>query len=269
MITTSKKDNYKTLRAKFFQLKELYEEKEQEVLDLEERIEELEQYEDSDESESDSDICSGCSTLQSKLTERNQLYGRVAHSLGEARDTVSTLEDKVKELEAKVTELEDSSFWCDEWDTKDDEIQKLNDSLKSSKGKVSNQKKHINGLLCRQKNDQKKIKELEDSLALYKQAYSDVYYQREALLKTKADTGIKDKHTSLLKKLEELLQCPINLELMKEPVLTPSGNTLDKQAMEPLICSKKKDPFTRQGFCKVIKPNYLVKQILEAFHEFK
>ena len=134
---------------------------------------------------------------------------------------------------------------------------------------MTNQKKHINGLLGSQKNHLKKIKELDNSLGLLKKAYLNIFKEKKALLKQRTDTEIKDKYTSLLKKLEELLQCPINLELMVEPVLTPSGNTLDKQAMEPLISRKKRDPFTRQGFCKVIKPNYLVKQILEIFHEFK
>ena len=76
------------------------------------------------------------------------------------------------------------------------------------------------------------------------------------------------KFDELLASLKEHLQCPIILETFKNPVLTPSGNTVESSVMENLIKNRKLDPFSRKGTCKEIFPNLLVRQISELYAKF-
>ena len=76
------------------------------------------------------------------------------------------------------------------------------------------------------------------------------------------------KFDELLASLKEHLQCPIVLETFKNPVLTPSGNTVESSVMRNLIKNRKLDPFSRKGTCKEIIPNLLVRQISELYAKF-
>lgn len=76
------------------------------------------------------------------------------------------------------------------------------------------------------------------------------------------------KYDNLLYKIGEILTCPITLERFKNPVLTPSGNTIDEEMMDSLIQRNSLDPFTRLQRCRKITPNYLVKQLMEVHTTF-
>ncbi|CAI2381492.1 unnamed protein product [Moneuplotes crassus] len=53
------------------------------------------------------------------------------------------------------------------------------------------------------------------------------------------------KYYGLLSTLEKLLICPINMEVVREPAITPSGNLVEASVIERLILEKKPDPFNR------------------------
>ena len=59
------------------------------------------------------------------------------------------------------------------------------------------------------------------------------------------DVLFQDLLKMTLKKMEGLLQCPINMEKIKNPVVLPSGITVDKEVMDRLIDKKHPDPFDR------------------------
>ena len=103
----------------------------------------------------------------------------------------------------------------------------------------------------------------DSNLNFYNYAHRDLFSSNPALTSS-SSINSEDKFTKLMKELKELLTCPITTELMKNPMLTPSGNTVEDKSMIRLIIDGKTDPFTRQGVCKELKSNYLVKQILEV-----
>ena len=70
-------------------------------------------------------------------------------------------------------------------------------------------------------------------------------------------------------KLKLLLQCPITLQQYTDPVLSPSGNTIEKSVMENLINTQSTDPFTRIGVWETITPNLVVTQILELYEKYR
>ncbi len=51
------------------------------------------------------------------------------------------------------------------------------------------------------------------------------------------------KYYELVGEIEKLLICPISLEMVKEPVITPSGNLIDGSIAAKLINERKNDPF--------------------------
>ncbi|CAI2362135.1 unnamed protein product [Moneuplotes crassus] len=53
------------------------------------------------------------------------------------------------------------------------------------------------------------------------------------------------KYYGLLSTLEKLLICPINMGVVRDPVITPSGNLVEASVIERLILEKKPDPFNR------------------------
>ena len=55
---------------------------------------------------------------------------------------------------------------------------------------------------------------------------------------------------SKLVKLDEALRCPISLDVLKDPQVLPSGNTISKFVLEKLIKDKKSDPFDRTAKLK-------------------
>ena len=71
-----------------------------------------------------------------------------------------------------------------------------------------------------------------------------------------------------LDELKELLQCPIILDIFTNPVMTPSGNTIEESVMSTLIKNKDPDPFSKTGFCKKLIPNMLIKNIIELYNKY-
>jgi hypothetical protein len=70
--------------------------------------------------------------------------------------------------------------------------------------------------------------------------------------------------SQITSKLFEATECPISFELIKDPVITPSGHTVDRKAMEELIYRGFRDPFTRKGFWTSIIPNFALTEITKT-----
>ena len=66
--------------------------------------------------------------------------------------------------------------------------------------------------------------------------------------------------------IEERVMWPISLEVMSDPVITPSGKTYDRKNIEKHIEMYGKDPITRNPLLKSqLIPNCAVKEIIEHF----
>ena len=70
-----------------------------------------------------------------------------------------------------------------------------------------------------------------------------------------------------IERLNELLECPILLIPMESPVITPSGVTVEKKAMEQLIKSKEVDPFDRNKECKHLISNHFASKLQEIVND--
>lgn len=69
--------------------------------------------------------------------------------------------------------------------------------------------------------------------------------------------------------MEGLLQCPINMEKIKNPVVLPSGITVDKEVMDRLIDKKHPDPFDRTKKWYKILVNRFVYDFIETLQNAK
>ena len=66
--------------------------------------------------------------------------------------------------------------------------------------------------------------------------------------------------------IPEYLTCRITLELMEDPVVTDSGQTYERDAIEAHIQKNgKTDPFTRQPIKGPLYPNVSVKKAVQEF----
>mmetsp|Transcript_15360 Transcript_15360/g.30817 ORF Transcript_15360/g.30817 Transcript_15360/m.30817 type:complete len:117 (+) Transcript_15360:96-446(+) len=67
----------------------------------------------------------------------------------------------------------------------------------------------------------------------------------------------------------ECLCCQITFDLLKEPVLTPSGQTYEREALEQHIAANGRwDPVTRQPFqAGDLRENTAVKELIRDFLE--
>lgn len=76
-------------------------------------------------------------------------------------------------------------------------------------------------------------------------------------------------HKSLLSDLEELLVCPISLERLRNPVMLPSGETIDESTLDRFSENDNCDPYTRQSLldCKVV--NKLAAMLVEIVEKNK
>ena len=68
------------------------------------------------------------------------------------------------------------------------------------------------------------------------------------------------------KNIDDLFSCPINLDRIKDPVVLPSGNTVDRKVMEDLIKKGDKnggiDPFDRNKRFRAITRNFFATIII-------
>ena len=60
--------------------------------------------------------------------------------------------------------------------------------------------------------------------------------------------------------------CKVTYDLMEDPVITESGHTYERSAIEHHIKQNGNyDPFTRQAISTVLYPNLLVKSLIDEF----
>mmetsp|Transcript_9035 Transcript_9035/g.10215 ORF Transcript_9035/g.10215 Transcript_9035/m.10215 type:complete len:144 (+) Transcript_9035:19-450(+) len=72
------------------------------------------------------------------------------------------------------------------------------------------------------------------------------------------------------KDVEEKLLCPISLEIMTDPVVTPYGHTYERKNIEEYIERHGIDPMTRKPLAKdALIPNYSIRTMLEHYCETK
>jgi chromosome segregation ATPase len=236
--------------------------------------------ENEEEEDEDENFCNNCQTLEDKLDFRNKLYGKVAQSLGEERKRVSELENEVSELKDEVSNLKDklsdSKRKKVSWKKFKSVLSQLNQAkteIDEQVTKIDNQKSTINQLLNRQSELKEEIKEFKDKSYIYSTAYHSVLAQNNSYISSflgmNSQSSSSSKFDDLMAQLKTLVQCPITLEPMINPVFSPSGNTLDESAMKKLIQTKEVDPFTRKGECCTLTPNYLAKQLIDILTKFK
>lgn len=66
--------------------------------------------------------------------------------------------------------------------------------------------------------------------------------------------------------IPDYLQCRITLDLMEDPVMTDSGQTYERQAIEfHLQKNGKADPFTRQPIKGPLYPNISIRKAVQDF----
>ena len=67
--------------------------------------------------------------------------------------------------------------------------------------------------------------------------------------------------------LEERLCCPISLEIMNDPVVTPYGHTFERKNIEEYITNHGICPITRAPLkLGTLAPNYTVRDVLEQLN---
>ncbi|CAF1447684.1 unnamed protein product [Adineta steineri] len=65
---------------------------------------------------------------------------------------------------------------------------------------------------------------------------------------------------------DDLLRCPITMELFRDPVLASDGRTYEREVIEEWIRNNGTSPFTRQPLSKEeLYPNRIVKDLIEVF----
>ncbi len=64
----------------------------------------------------------------------------------------------------------------------------------------------------------------------------------------------------------DLLRCPITMELFRDPVLAPDGNTYEKQAIEEWVRNHGTSPMTLEPLSiEQLYPNRIIKQLADGF----
>jgi seryl-tRNA synthetase len=116
---------------------------------------------------------------------------------------------------------------------------------------ANNQKRRIERLLKSQEKSKEYLKSLK-SLEIENKSLSDMMLSESRRNESLCDylSRMKKVNSSLRSfktKIRDLLECPISLEMLKEPVFTPSGYTIEKSEMYKMIERNMTDPFTRRG----------------------
>ena len=73
--------------------------------------------------------------------------------------------------------------------------------------------------------------------------------------------------SSTLEKFENMLKWPISLDTLEEPMILPSGNTVNKSVMETLIQNYKTDPYDREKRCTQLVSNRFASETAEIINE--
>ena len=196
------------------------------------------------------------------------ICGRVGNSLGDVRKEKYELEERVSKLEEDVSQLELRLREQDQQNTSNSKLKKLQKSLNSANTKINNQKNEIVNLNNMNYDLKNAVSILHTTITQLQQ--TQVHQVEESKYSfSKWSSCTTKSFKNLFEEIEKIVVCPITMATMKTPVLAPSGNTLDKDAMVALIRDLKPDPFTRKGTCVEIKPNFLVKNLLEVYHRYE
>ena len=126
------------------------------------------------------------------------------------------------------------------------EIKELKKQLETANKKLETANKKIDELNSKQKQSgeeikvlNKKVENLDNKLLIFEE-------------------GVKD--------MKEELECPITDEIMKEPVVTPSGNSYEKKALQDWIKIKQTDPKSVKPLNEnQIYPNLLMGNVIDKF----
>ena len=129
--------------------------------------------------------------------------------------------------------------------------------------------KKIAKLEIEQKNANLKIKELTEKIyelnGQQKQSEETIKVLNKKVEKLDNKVSIMEKG---FKDLKESLKCPITDEIMKEPVITPSGNSYEKKALQDWIKIKQTDPKSVQPLTEnQVYPNLFLGNIIEKFNK--
>lgn len=171
------------------------------------------------------------------ITEKNQ----IAKSLNDLKASSS------KEMELKEAKLKDEfvrtidalSTRIAQLTNTNIQLKENNDKLKISEAKkVKKLEKYIEKL----KNKGHVEQSLENSENLFKELYEGV---------------------------SEVLECPVTLIQLEEPVFTPCGHTIEKCIAEQTIIQGGNDPVTGVGKFTSIIPNVLAMKLIEVFNQVK
>ena len=73
----------------------------------------------------------------------------------------------------------------------------------------------------------------------------------------------------LINHIDSLLECPLTLNKLKDPVMTLSGRTIENNIAKTLIKCRKRDPFDSNKIMTTIIPNRIASQLLEIVDNFK
>ena len=190
--------------------------------------------------------CVQCELLQNSLDAVYRLKGALEIKLSGALSEIEELSRPMNNLN-QTHELSKS------------EVNALQNKIKNNNAQINKLKQKIKNKDGYTKNLEKKNKKVLNELKQLENNWNQV--------KSRKDPNGK-KLDKLLTSLEEHLQCPILLETFQNPVLTPSGNTVEGSVMKTLVQNKALDPFTRNGVCKELIPNLLVRQISELVAKF-
>ncbi len=76
--------------------------------------------------------------------------------------------------------------------------------------------------------------------------------------------------TAIIRRLEDLLTCPISLAIMKDPVIDPCGHTFDRLWIHSALLKKQECPISRQPLrVHQLAENRLVMEAIEWLHELQ
>jgi hypothetical protein len=174
--------------------------------------------------------------------------------------------EEIEDLRAKLQAYEkEKEAWKEEWQLANVEIEKvigvtqvkcarmktdfqdLEEAKRFADVEIEGQNSKILKLKSKVAKLQAKNKDLEDSLAA----------------SNLADEELRAKFDIFVKRLKEIVSCPISHQTMKDPVTTPLGVTYERKKIEQWIEAKGMDPFNPNAYLlrSCLQPNKALCQV--------
>ena len=98
-------------------------------------------------------------------------------------------------------------------------------------------------------------------------------HKRTLEIKNKSDWAGPSEYEKLLastlKQFESLMQCPISFDDLENPMVLPSGNTVNKGVLQTLIEGRKPDPFDRNKVCRKLIVNRFATETAEILDKIQ